>query len=1213
MFWCIIIGVCLVSSSKSNDVIGCGGFVESNVNINYSPIQVKLYTNRGVLKYTSDCAPNNGYYFIPLYDHGEYSLRIEPPNGWSFDPMQVEFNFDGQNDICSKQTDINFKFKGFSVHGKITSIGSENGPLDVKVVMQSKLDSNFVKQIATGNNGEFVFQDVLPGKYIVKTLHPELEFEQNQIEIEVVNDNVQLKDQFRVVGYTVKGRVLSDGQPIKGVQFALYTKETEVKINCDDGGIKPKFLAKLAKINSFYSKYVCNALSNSDGIFHFKTLPVGDYILYTYYQVENIRFEVSPYEFEFSVKHENQFLDQLFQIGGFTISGSVTNKFNPKNEPIQNVHLTLVDQNGKNDPIVVQSISSETGSFTIDNVKTSTYIARTNAPHYQFEDLVIPISPNSPNLPTIYPSKFEICGQIHFYGSMYDQIELLIMKKDSIFERILIENGKFCYFLPGGEYQLRFDNKKTELRFVPNMVDLKLVKPELELKFEQFTATLSGIVELNPSTILSGENDQLVVNVAQSKSLLKTSKLKVISSNRYQFKFENLLPGEYVVSIDGKLSKFFCWNIEETKVRIEESNIDSVVFKQKGFILQIVLSHSTNLMIENPKGKVITINQDTLTPDRVIRQCVEESGRYQIKPQGCHVFSESETIFDTNTMFGQTITLTAIRHRITAHIRSSSNLTDLSVNIVVRSLVDHQQSIRTIALTQPILLNPDSDQSPLYQYTIIFDERPMVDIRLEPLSSQLLFKPSIYEFKLEDDCLFDAITFHGRFGIFIDGLVTPGIPNVSISVYDIDSNELVYETVTDSNGKFSGGPFDDDMRLRIEAFKNGYVMKPIPGKFDHFEAHKLASIMVSVVDQSNSKPLTDVLISISGGENNFRKNSVIGSNGKLNFENLHPGKYFIRFVRKEYEFQPQSEMIELKSGSTHRIHVIGTKVAFSCLGTVDSLNREPEAGVVVEAIGLRKVVDDSNIDCTQVQEQAVSEVDGSYRIMGLRPECQYAIRLKIDEHSVQIRESIPRLHSVRVKDADLNDLRFIVLYKQQQLDLSLNVKTNPEYVSSLTVQLYRNDDSQSRTEIFKQKLTSNPFVFLPSIPYDFTSYTIRIDSDLSQTNYRFVPIVYNFIANETDSHLQFEFKPYAKYSPGSMPSSSIDAETAANQLYSIPLLLLIAIIFYYRQIMEFMRNIAQHRDQWPFFNGRTTNGSSSSSSSINEGKKQMKNKTKKVN
>ncbi|KAI2797860.1 hypothetical protein BLOT_015280 [Blomia tropicalis] len=956
-----------------------------------------------------------------------------------------------------KQTDINFKFKGFSVHGTITSIGSENGPLDVKVVMQSKLDSNSVKQIATGNNGEFVFQD-----------------------IEVVNDNVQLKDQFRVVGYTVKGRVLSDGQPIKGVQFALYTKETEVKINCDDGGIKPKFLAKLAKINSFYSKYVCNALSNSDGIFHFKTLPVGDYILYTYYQVENIRFEVSPYEFEFSVKHENQFLDQLFQIGGFTISGSVTNKFNPKNEPIQN------------------SISSETGSFTIDNVKTSTYIARTNAPHYQFEDLVIPISPNSPNLPTIYPSKFEICGQIHFYG----------------------------------------------------------------------------------------ENDQLVVNIAQSKSLLKTSKLKVISSNRYQFKFENLLPGEYVVSIDGKLSKFFCWNIEETKVRIEESNIDSVVFKQKGFILQIVLSHSTNLMIENPKGKVITINQDTLTPDRVIRQCVEESGRYQIKPQGCHVFNESETIFDTNTMFGQTITLTAIRHRITAHIRSSSNLTDLSVNIVVRSLVDHQQSIRTIALTQPILLNPDSDQSPLYQYTIIFDERPMVDIRLEPLSSQLLFKPSIYEFKLEDDCLFDAITFHGRFGIFIDGLVTPGIPNVSISVYDIDSNELVYETVTDSNGKFSGGPFDDDMRLRIEAFKNGYVMKPVPGKFDHFEAHKLASIMVSVVDQSNSKPLTDVLISISGGENNFRKNSVIGSNGKLNFENLHPGKYFIRFVRKEYEFQPQSEMIELKSGSTHRIHVIGTKVAFSCLGTVDSLNREPEAGVVVEAIGLRKVVDDSNIDCTQVQEQAVSEVDGSYRIMGLRPECQYAIRLKIDEHSVQIRESIPRLHSVR---------------------------TNPEYVSSLTVQLYRNDDSQSRTEIFKQKLTSNPFVFLPSIPYDFTSYTIRIDSDLSQTNYRFVPIVYNFIANETDSHLQFEFKPYAKYSPGSMPSSSIDAETAANQLYSIPLLLLIAIIFYYRQIMEFMRNIAQHRDQWPFFNGRTTNGSSSSSSSINEGKKQMKNKTKKVN
>ena len=35
------------------------------------------YTRQGNLKYETDCAPNNGYYFIPLYDKGEYVLKVQ--------------------------------------------------------------------------------------------------------------------------------------------------------------------------------------------------------------------------------------------------------------------------------------------------------------------------------------------------------------------------------------------------------------------------------------------------------------------------------------------------------------------------------------------------------------------------------------------------------------------------------------------------------------------------------------------------------------------------------------------------------------------------------------------------------------------------------------------------------------------------------------------------------------------------------------------------------------------------------------------------------------------------------------------------------------------------------------------------------------------------------------------------------------------------------
>lgn len=76
------------------------------------------YTKQWTLKESSDCAPN-GYYFIPLYDKGEYILKIEPPVGWHFEPKEVYLNFDGANDPCSKANDINFMFRGFAIYGKV--------------------------------------------------------------------------------------------------------------------------------------------------------------------------------------------------------------------------------------------------------------------------------------------------------------------------------------------------------------------------------------------------------------------------------------------------------------------------------------------------------------------------------------------------------------------------------------------------------------------------------------------------------------------------------------------------------------------------------------------------------------------------------------------------------------------------------------------------------------------------------------------------------------------------------------------------------------------------------------------------------------------------------------------------------------------------------------------------------------------------------------
>ncbi|XP_022788925.1 nodal modulator 1-like [Stylophora pistillata] len=97
---------------------------------------MKLLTKQGIIKSQTECAPNNGYFLIPLYDKGTFVLKIEPPVGWSFDPNSVELNIDGTTDKCSKGEDINFIFTGFTLSGKVVSNGRELGPSGVEISLQ---------------------------------------------------------------------------------------------------------------------------------------------------------------------------------------------------------------------------------------------------------------------------------------------------------------------------------------------------------------------------------------------------------------------------------------------------------------------------------------------------------------------------------------------------------------------------------------------------------------------------------------------------------------------------------------------------------------------------------------------------------------------------------------------------------------------------------------------------------------------------------------------------------------------------------------------------------------------------------------------------------------------------------------------------------------------------------------------------------------------
>lgn len=59
---------------------------------------------------------------------------------------------------------------------------------------------------------------------------------------------------------------------------------------------------------------------------------------------------------------------------------------------------------------------------------------------------------------------------------------------------------------------------------------------------------------------------------------------------------------------------------------------------------------------------------------------------------------------------------------------------------------------------------------------------------------------------------------------------------------------------------------------------------------------------------------------MSGGEN-YRKNLVTGEDGKIKFHSLAPFEYYLRGMMKEYKFEPNSKIINVKNGETVQVEL----------------------------------------------------------------------------------------------------------------------------------------------------------------------------------------------------------------------------------------------------------------------------------------------------
>jgi hypothetical protein len=253
---------------------------------------------------------------------------------------------------------------------------------------------------------------------------------------------------------------------------------------------------------------------------------------------------------------------------------------------------------------------------------------------------------------------------------------------------------------------------------------------------------------------------------------------------------------------------------------------------------------------------------------------------------------------------------------------------------------------------------------------------------ITPLSKQTLFLPRTQTINTPtthiQTCAAPIDDFIGREGVFIRG-VTHGVDGVTVKVWD--GEEFVTETVTDAQGKYVAGPLAPEGQYKLTAEKIGYNFASVDDTHD-FEAVVLSSLTVRILDESKQN-VPDVFLSLSSS-NQYRNNTVTGASETV-FNNLYPGTYYLRALLKEYSFTPNAQSIVLKKGENPEIVLRGTRIAYSVMGTLRSLNGAPEEKLTVVATGIEE----------NSYEEGTSDAEGKYRLRGLKAGNQYAITVKV--------------------------------------------------------------------------------------------------------------------------------------------------------------------------------------------------------------------------
>lgn len=245
----------------------------------------------------------------------------------------------------------------------------------------------------------------------------------------------------------------------------------------------------------------------------------------------------------------------------------------------------------------------------------------------------------------------------------------------------------------------------------------------------------------------------------------------------------------------------------------------------------------------------------------------------------------------------------------------------------------------------------------------------------------------------------------------IAGQIIPAVLDVKLTMTVESDTPFVLETFSDSRGEYQFPAIPSSSEFHVSASKEGFVFHVSPDGLN-FSHQQLGSIRI-VVQDLEGVPIEGVLLALSNEATSYT--GVSREDGSAVFGPLFPGNYYLHSQLKEYRFSPAGQTVEVLEGKETVVDIRGERVAFSVFGSVVTLTGQPLARM--------KLLAEST---SGTRETTSTDLQGTFRLRGLKPGEFYSIRVVGEEHV------LPAVKEVQMSSEDVRNADFVCLREEKE-------------------------------------------------------------------------------------------------------------------------------------------------------------------------------------